>query len=76
MNRKLALLVSVLLGATAGVAVLSAAPPAQALENGLARKPQMGWNDWNTFYCNVNESLIRQAADTMVSKGTKVTVFF
>lgn len=45
------------------------AVPAQALENGLARTPQMGWNDWNSFGCNVNESLIRQTADAMVSSG-------
>src|SRR4051794_10958446 len=29
----------------------------------------MGWNDWNSFGCNVNDSLIRQTADTMVSSG-------
>ena len=61
-RRKVALLFPVLLAATlgtavvTGAAVLSNAPPAQALENGLARTPQMGWNDWNTFGCNVNDS--------------------
>ncbi|MEU1590706.1 ricin-type beta-trefoil lectin domain protein [Micromonospora sp. NPDC005710] len=49
--------------------VLAIAAPAQALDNGLARTPQMGWNDWNSFGCNVNDSLIRQTADTMVSSG-------
>ncbi|WP_329061130.1 ricin-type beta-trefoil lectin domain protein [Streptomyces sp. NBC_01429] len=49
---------------------LSAAPsPAQALENNLARTPQMGWNDWNSFGCDVNETLVRQTADVMVSSG-------
>ncbi|MGI5158395.1 lectin [Microbispora sp. CA-102843] len=43
--------------------------PAAALDNGLARTPQMGWNDWNSFGCNVNENLVRQTADAMVSSG-------
>jgi len=43
--------------------VLRAAPPAQALDNGLARTPPMGWNDWNAFGCNVTEQLVEQTAD-------------
>ena len=50
-----------------GLAV--ATGPARALDNGLARTPQMGWNDWNTFGCSVSDSLIRQMADTLVSNG-------
>ena len=34
-----------------------------------ARTPQMGWNSWNKFGCNVNETLIQQTADAMVSTG-------
>ncbi len=37
----------------------------------LARTPPMGWNSWNKFGCNVDESLIRQTADAMVSTGMK-----
>src|SRR5690348_3132434 len=51
------------------ILTIAKAPAAQALENGLARTPQMGWNDWNTFGCNISDSLIRQAADAMVSSG-------
>ncbi|XP_057787728.1 alpha-galactosidase-like isoform X3 [Salvia miltiorrhiza] len=40
-----------------------------ALENGLARTPQMGWNSWNHFQCNIEEKLIRETADAMVSTG-------
>ncbi|MEV4822699.1 lectin [Micromonospora sp. NPDC049274] len=75
LKRRIALLLPALLAATLGTAVVSGAvvltttAPAQALENGLARTPQMGWNDWNSFGCNVNESLIRQTADTLVSSG-------
>jgi hypothetical protein len=29
----------------------------------------MGWNDWNTFGCNVTDPLIHQIADAMVSSG-------
>lgn len=31
----------------------------------------MGWNTWNTFGCNINETLIRQMADTMVTNGMR-----
>jgi alpha-galactosidase len=47
------------------------APAAQALENGVARTPPMGWNTWNSFGCNINESLIRQSADALVSSGMR-----
>ncbi len=42
-----------------------------ALDNGLARTPPMGWNSWNKFACNVSETLIREAADAIVSTGMK-----
>lgn len=35
----------------------------------IAQTPPMGWNSWNTFGTNINESLIFQIADTMVEKG-------
>jgi alpha-galactosidase len=31
----------------------------------------MGWNSWNHFGCNVNEGLIREMADAMVSSGMR-----
>lgn len=37
----------------------------------LALTPPMGWNSWNKFACNVNEKLIREVADAMVSSGMK-----
>ncbi|CAF2118968.1 unnamed protein product [Brassica napus] len=39
------------------------------MNNGLALTPQMGWNSWNHFQCNINETLIKQTADAMVSSG-------
>ncbi|MFO7447184.1 MAG: glycoside hydrolase family 27 protein [Ignavibacteriaceae bacterium] len=38
---------------------------------GLADTPPMGWNSWNKFACDVDEKLIRQTADAMVSSGMK-----
>jgi len=38
---------------------------------GLAQTPPMGWNSWNRFACDVNENLIRETADAMVSSGMK-----
>jgi alpha-galactosidase len=37
----------------------------------LALTPPMGWNSWNKFGNTVNEELIRQTADAMVSSGMK-----
>jgi alpha-galactosidase len=37
----------------------------------LALTPPMGWNSWNKFGSDVNEELIRQTADAMVSSGMK-----
>ncbi|HAH23933.1 MAG TPA: alpha-galactosidase [Prolixibacteraceae bacterium] len=37
----------------------------------LALTPPMGWNSWNRFGCEINEKVIREAADAMVSTGMK-----
>lgn len=42
---------------------------ASAYNNGLARTPQMGWNTWNTFSCNITESTILSAAQTIKNEG-------
>ncbi|MFF0256799.1 glycoside hydrolase family 27 protein [Micromonospora zamorensis] len=55
----------------AGALVGLRAPAAQALDNGVARTPPMGWNSWNSFGCNINEALIRQSADAIVSSGMR-----
>ncbi|KAI6676064.1 hypothetical protein NL676_036860 [Syzygium grande] len=39
------------------------------LNNGLARTPQMGWNSWNFFACDINETVIKETADALVSTG-------
>jgi alpha-galactosidase len=37
----------------------------------LAPTPPMGWNSWNKFACNIDEALVRETADAMVSSGLK-----
>lgn len=38
---------------------------------GLALTPPMGWNSWNKFACDVDERMIREIADAMVTSGMK-----
>ena len=40
-----------------------------ALNNGLGLTPPMGWNSWNKYACNINEKLVKQTADLLVSLG-------
>jgi alpha-galactosidase len=37
----------------------------------LGQTPQMGWNSWNTFACDINEKLIRDMTDAIVASGIK-----
>jgi alpha-galactosidase len=37
----------------------------------LALTPPMGWNSWNTFASNINETMIKEMADAMVSSGMR-----
>ena len=50
---------------------MAVSAPVHALGNGLALTPPMGWNDWNSFGCNVSEALVEQTADLIVSSGMK-----
>ncbi len=45
--------------------------PAQALPDGQALTPPMGFNNWNTTGCAVDEQIIRDTADIFVAKGLK-----
>jgi alpha-galactosidase len=54
----------------AGLVLISGSLYAQKFE-GLALTPPMGWNSWNTFACNVDEALIREMTDAVVSSGMK-----
>ncbi|CAK6964919.1 alpha-galactosidase A [Scomber scombrus] len=56
-------------------------PVVEALDNGLALKPTMGWLHWERFMCNldcdtdpnncISERLYMQMADVMVKEGWK-----
>ncbi|HUF08057.1 MAG TPA: T9SS type A sorting domain-containing protein [Rhodothermales bacterium] len=37
----------------------------------LAMTPPMGWNSWNHFGCDINEEIVREVADAMVSSGMR-----
>ncbi len=37
----------------------------------IDKTPQIGWNSWNKFGCNINEQLIRKTADAMIDQGLK-----
>ena len=39
------------------------------LDNGLGLTPQMGWNTWNKFQCNISEKLIMESIDALNQSG-------
>jgi len=39
------------------------------IDDRLGLTPQMGWNDWYTFYDHITDSDVRKAADSMISSG-------
>ncbi|PZE21067.1 NPCBM/NEW2 domain-containing protein [Paenibacillus xerothermodurans] len=56
---------------SSGILWFRDARPVNALDNGLAETPPMGWNSWNKFGCNINENLIKEMADSMAASGMK-----
>ncbi|MFT3873872.1 MAG: NEW3 domain-containing protein [Nocardioides sp.] len=65
------LLAAVALVATSGLVVGSSTAPAQAVDNGLALTPPMGFNDWNSFGCDIDEQDFKDTADLFVSSGLR-----
>ncbi|TDV35299.1 NPCBM/NEW2 domain-containing protein [Actinophytocola oryzae] len=51
----------------------TSAPRAVAIENGLARTPAMGFNNWNATNCRAefDEQMVRQIADIFVARGLR-----
>lgn len=47
---------------------------ALVLPNNVGKLPALGWNSWNAYGCNINETDFLQAADRIVSLGFKVCV--
>lgn len=46
-------------------------PEGKDQDDGLALTPPMGWNSWNAFQADINESLIKEIADAMVNNGMR-----
>ncbi|MEZ5424868.1 MAG: glycoside hydrolase family 27 protein [Pyrinomonadaceae bacterium] len=55
---------------SASILLFAFSAPAQKFAD-LAKTPPMGWNSWNGFGCNVDEKLIRETADAIVSSGMR-----
>lgn len=53
------------------ILALVAVPHALAVNNGLARTPPMGWNSWNHYGCSINETIVKQIANTIATNGMK-----
>ena len=51
--------------------ILFFASQASAVQNGLARTPQMGWNNWNSLGCDVSEGLLLDTASNLVGLGLR-----
>ena len=41
------------------------------LRDGLAPTPPMGWNSWNKFQAEIDETLVRETADAFVDTGMR-----
>ena len=37
----------------------------------LAKTPPMGWNSWNKFGCDINETTIKEVAEALVNSGLR-----
>lgn len=53
------------------VAIVEATTPQNISYNGLANTPPMGWNNWNSFGCNVNAELLEDTANLMIKFGLR-----
>ena len=47
------------------------ARPAEAVNNGLARTPQMGWNNWNSLGCEVSQDLLLGTSKVLIHSGLR-----
>lgn len=72
MRKLLSTLASAVMVATSAV-VISAGSPAIALDNGLARTPPMGFNNWNSTACRAdfNEAMVLGIIDIFVNQGLR-----
>ncbi|KAJ7242413.1 glycoside hydrolase superfamily [Mycena rebaudengoi] len=59
---------SLLLNVVSSIA-LSSLTSVNALDNGVARLPVLGYNTWNAYHCNIDENLVLTTATLMKSLG-------
>lgn len=61
-----------------GASLLALAPRALAvlMNNGLAATPQMGWDNWNAYGCDVDASLLVNTAQLMVTLGLRDSGYY
>lgn len=45
--------------------------PGASSYNGLNLVPQMGWNTWNAFHCDVDEELLLTTAQNLIDYGLR-----
>ena len=64
---------SMLAGLSTVVSQVVLPAPAQALPDGLALTPPMGFNNWNSTHCRAefNEAMVKGIADLFVARGLK-----
>ncbi|CAL8470506.1 g10048 [Coccomyxa elongata] len=57
--------------ATIGIVVWlsSSIPFRNCLDNGLAITPPMGYNTWNAFHEDIDETMVRESAEILISSG-------
>jgi len=54
------------------LSIAAVAMPVSAQKyEGLAKTPQMGWNTWNKFADKIDQDLIKETADLLVSTGLR-----
>ena len=44
-------------------------PFRNCLDNGLAITPPMGYNTWNAFHEDIDETMVRESAEILISSG-------
>lgn len=65
---EMAILTPLLFCVLSGI-LLSCAERGLSLNNGLGRTPQMGWNSWNHYGCNITQYIVEKIADTFIYLG-------
>ncbi|KDQ12124.1 glycoside hydrolase family 27 protein [Botryobasidium botryosum FD-172 SS1] len=55
--------------ATTATILLSVVTQVDALNNGVAQLPVMGYNTWNAYHCDINQNLVVTSTNLMKSLG-------